>query len=125
MQLGEVYFDISVNSKSIDDSIDSIKNRFKTQSLTLNTIVDDSQLTKLNKHLDLKKRHFNDVQRHFKNNPLKVYTDTSELDKLNKEIERKQKKVTSGNNKSNEDSTPIPVTLVFDKDQTDIFKKFR
>lgn len=73
MQLGEVYFDIAVNELSIDSSIKKIRTKFENiNSLNLSVLVDDSALTRLNKHFDLKKRHYEDLQKYFKSNPLKI-----------------------------------------------------
>lgn len=91
MQLGEVYFDIAVNQSSIDSSIEQIKRKYTTQIFKIQALVDDTQLTRLNKHLDLKKKHFNDLQKHLKSNPLKIYVDDTELTKIKKEITTKIK----------------------------------
>jgi tape measure domain-containing protein len=86
MQLGEVYFDIAVNNSSVDTSIDNIKNRFKTQKLTLEAVVKDGQLTALNKHLDLKKKHWDEVRTYINNNPIIARVDYNQVNNLKKEL---------------------------------------
>ena len=56
------------------------------QSIQLTAQVDDSQLTSLNKHLDLKKSHFAEVNRFFRSSPLTPNVDLSQLNKLEQKI---------------------------------------
>ncbi|NEP51030.1 MAG: hypothetical protein F6K65_20410 [Moorea sp. SIO3C2] len=53
--------------------------QFDEKALALTPKVDDSQLTALNKHLDLKETHFKEVQAFLKRSPLTPYVDISEL----------------------------------------------
>ncbi|MFM6807388.1 MAG: hypothetical protein ACKPKQ_07485 [Dolichospermum sp.] len=56
------------------------------QKLSLKVEIDDSALYGLNKHLDLKYKHFKEVNQYFKNNPLTPTVDDRELTNLNKEL---------------------------------------
>ncbi|MFM6648909.1 MAG: hypothetical protein ACKPJO_10990, partial [Dolichospermum sp.] len=56
------------------------------QKLSLKVEVDDSPLYSLNKHLDLKYKHFKEVNQYFKNNSLTPTVDDRELTNLNKEL---------------------------------------
>lgn len=49
------------------------------KGFSLNPKVNHSELTALNKHLDLKEKHFKSVQRYFNGNPLRVKTTTEKL----------------------------------------------
>lgn len=54
--------------------------KIKTNLPTLKVKVDDSALSKLNKHLDLKRKHHVEIQQYFNSNPLTIKTDNRELD---------------------------------------------
>ena len=55
----------------------------KGSGLNLTPKVDHQHLEALNKHLDIKKRHFQDVQRYFNSKPLIPDVDTSQIDRAN------------------------------------------
>jgi tape measure domain-containing protein len=58
------------------------------QSLALNVKVDDSPLTALNAHLDLKKQHFQAVQAYFDSNPLTPKVDLTQIKTAQAEIDK-------------------------------------
>ncbi len=58
----------------------------KLSRIELNPTVDDKQLIKLNKHLDLKLTHFKEVNDYFNNNPLKIAVDTTEVSKAQEDV---------------------------------------
>ncbi|MFM6071101.1 MAG: hypothetical protein ACKPB9_05855, partial [Dolichospermum sp.] len=66
------------------------------QKLSLKVEVDDSPLYSLNKHLDLKYKHFKEVNQYFKNNPLAPTVDDRELTNLNKELAQLTEKNAGG-----------------------------
>ena len=68
--------------RTIADVEKSASQTFKRIHLKLTPEVDDQSLTDLNAHLNLKRRHFQEVQRYFNQNPLTARTDISELTRL-------------------------------------------
>lgn len=81
-------FDLAVRLKLDDASIagqigeiqSRIQERFQGTKLHLKTTVDDSSLTKLNQHLDLKETHYKRVQKLMSSNPLTPSIDTSAIE---------------------------------------------
>lgn len=71
---------------------EALQRRFERDRsrLSLTPRVDHTELHKLNQHLDLKLRHFNQVQQAFNLNPLTVRTDTRQLDALEQRLKRLQ-----------------------------------
>ncbi|MFM6723673.1 MAG: hypothetical protein ACKPJF_04325, partial [Dolichospermum sp.] len=61
------------------------------QKLSLKVEVDDSPLYSLNKHLDLKYKHFKEVNRYFKNNPITPTVDNRKLDLLEQRLKELRK----------------------------------
>src|SRR6476646_112023 len=97
LSLGGLILELGLNLESYEADLQQAKERaiavagdieksFRQSDLFLKTKVDDLPLTKLNQHLSLKKKHFDEVNRHFKSNPLKPKTDTSELESLAKKL---------------------------------------
>ncbi|MBW4460434.1 MAG: tape measure protein [Nodosilinea sp. WJT8-NPBG4] len=73
--------DLEAFKKDAVNYAKDIENSLKL-NLNLKPIVDESQLTSLNKHLDLKQKHFKQVQSYFNANPLTVKVNTTQVDKL-------------------------------------------
>ena len=70
--------------------------QFLEKDLNLTIGVNDTKLSELNKHFDLKVTHFKQTQTYFKNNPLKVFVNDNSLTNLNKELDKLgQRKVTA------------------------------
>ena len=67
----------------------------KEAQVGLKAVVDDSQLTKLNEHLESKRTHAKDIQRDFNRNPITPKVDTSQLDSALAKIDR-LKRASSG-----------------------------
>lgn len=65
-----------------------IERSLKRSLPTLVARVDDRALTKLNKHLDLKQRHFDQVNRHFAQKPLTPRVNFRELEQLERRLNR-------------------------------------
>jgi tape measure domain-containing protein len=65
---------------------EALNKSFQKQQL-LAPKVDHRELTALNAHLDLKQRHFREVQQQFDRTPLRVRVDTTELVKLTKQLD--------------------------------------
>jgi tape measure domain-containing protein len=97
VNLGHLLLSFGVDSSSYDRSLELAK--AKAQScgreielamaglkLQLAPKVDDSALTKLNQHLDLKQRHVEQLQRSFDSKPLTPRVDTKELDRLEQKL---------------------------------------
>ncbi|MFM6394584.1 MAG: hypothetical protein ACKPFH_19325, partial [Dolichospermum sp.] len=61
------------------------------QKLSLKVEVDDSPLYSLNKHLDLKYKHFKEVNRYFKNNPITPTVDGRKLVPLEQRLKELRK----------------------------------
>ncbi|MFM5940674.1 MAG: hypothetical protein ACKOQR_20855, partial [Dolichospermum sp.] len=61
------------------------------QKLSLKVEVDDSPLYSLNKHLDLKYKHFKEVNRYFKNNPITPTVDNRKLDLFEQRLKELRK----------------------------------
>jgi tape measure domain-containing protein len=60
--------------------------QFSNKSFRVTAQVDDRQLTALNKHLDLKQKHFTQVNNYFKSSPLTPRVDFSGLDALDRRL---------------------------------------
>lgn len=56
------------------------------QVFKLKAVVDDKQLTSLNRHLDLKQTHLKQTIDFYRSNPLRVYTDQRQLTDLNRSL---------------------------------------
>jgi rare lipoprotein A len=97
MELGELLIQFSGDFSKLENDIQKAKNQATkaAQSIekefknleSLRIKVDDSALTSLNKHLDLKVKHFQQTQQYFNNNPLTIKVDDSALDSLNKKLD--------------------------------------
>lgn len=82
-------FNGSVTVKAILDTTEvdrQLKGFAGERTLKLTALVDDSQLTALNKHLDLKQRHFAQVNDFFRSSPLTPRVDLSQLDTLDRRL---------------------------------------
>ena len=95
MNLGELIVSLSLDSADFNRSLEKAKSSavkaasdiektFDKISLEIN--VDDDQLYKLNKHLDLKYQHYKQLNNYFSDNPLTPTVDESELTRLNKTL---------------------------------------
>jgi tape measure domain-containing protein len=103
--LGTLTLYIKADTTNVDAAINSVEQKIKkygsqfsgvTKALTLTPTVDDSALTNLNKHLDLKQQHFGQVNSFFKSKPLSPGVDLSQLNSLEtklKNIQRLSKEV--------------------------------
>ena len=72
---------------------DRLEQQFGQVKLHLKPTVDDSALTKLNQHLDIKDRHFARVGRNLKSNPLTPAVDMSGLDTASAQLDAFQQRV--------------------------------
>lgn len=72
---------VPVNAVLNFDAKNQISKVTKTGLPTLVVKVDDKELTKLNKHLELKRTHHKSVQQYFNSNPLTVKTDDRDIDR--------------------------------------------
>lgn len=61
--------------------------KYSDKTFKVTAQVDDSRLTALNKHLDLKQKHFDQVNNYFKSSPLTPRTDLTYLDALEKRLD--------------------------------------
>ncbi|MBW4422359.1 MAG: hypothetical protein KME13_24630 [Myxacorys californica WJT36-NPBG1] len=80
---------ISVGIAIDESGISALEKRlgqFGDRSFKVTAQVDDSRLTALNKHLDLKVKHFNQVNNLFKSSPLTPRVDFSGLDALDRRL---------------------------------------
>ncbi|MFM6018007.1 MAG: hypothetical protein ACKPCI_15125, partial [Dolichospermum sp.] len=115
MNLGELIVELSLDyadfnqslekaKKAAADAAASIEKSFQKlslsnpggtdkspQKLSLKVEVDDSPLYSLNKHLDLKYKHFKEVNRYFKNNPITPTVDNRKLDLLEQRLKELRK----------------------------------
>ncbi|MEP0873357.1 tape measure protein [Trichocoleus desertorum AS-A10] len=76
-----------------------LEQQFGQVKLHLKPTVDDSALTKLNQHLDLKQRHFAQVRRDFRN-PIKPAIDTSELDAASSQFQALKEQIANLQNQA-------------------------
>ncbi|MBD2095635.1 hypothetical protein H6F90_10760 [Trichocoleus sp. FACHB-591] len=76
-----------------------LEQEFGRVKLHLKPTVDDSALTKLNQHLDLKQRHFAQVRRDFRN-PIKPAIDTSELDAASSQFQALKEQIANLQNQA-------------------------
>lgn len=102
--LGSLLLELGIDPTGYDEGLDKarmdaielgkeIEASLKHQLPTLTPKVDDSALTRLNKHLDLKQRHFTQVNQYMKANPLTPRVDFSQLN----ELEKRLNKIKNGN----------------------------
>nr|WP_290224313.1 tape measure protein [Trichocoleus desertorum] len=87
---------VRLDDSGVLDQASALKGQLEQQfgrvKLHLKPTVDDSALTKLNQHLDLKQRHFAQVRRDFRN-PVKPAIDTSELDAASAQFDALKQKI--------------------------------
>ena len=102
--IGSVEFEVSLSLKKFNQDINNLISKNKGLVVPVNAVlnfdaknqiskvsktglpvlkikVDDVELTKLNKHLELKRTHHKSVQQYFNSNPLAVKTDNREIEK--------------------------------------------
>ena len=102
--IGSVEFEASLSLKKFNQDINNLINKNKGLVIPVNAVlnfdaknqiskvskaglptlkikVDDTELTKLNKHLELKRTHHKSVQQYINSNPLAVKVDNREIDK--------------------------------------------
>jgi hypothetical protein len=72
---------LPINAVLNFDAKNQISKVSKTDLPTLKVKVDDKELTRLNQHLELKRKHHREVQQYFNSNPLTVKVDNREIDK--------------------------------------------
>ena len=100
MNLGELIVELSLDSAQFTQELDAAKKRASEAAKAMENIfskgfeigIDDSALHDLNKHLDLKIKHLNEVNKYFKNNPVTVHVDDDQLTELNKTLDNLTKK---------------------------------
>ena len=100
MNLGELIVELSLDSTQFAQELDNAKKRATEAAKAMENIfskgfeigIDDSALHDLNKHLDIKVKHLNEVNRYFKNNPVTVHVDDDQLTELNKSLEKLTRK---------------------------------
>ncbi|MFM6603774.1 MAG: tape measure protein, partial [Dolichospermum sp.] len=95
MNLGELIVELSLDYADFNQSLEKAKKAASSAAasieksfdkISLLVEVDDSALYDLNKHLDLKYKHFKEVNQYFKNNPITPTVDDDELTELNKTL---------------------------------------
>jgi LAS superfamily LD-carboxypeptidase LdcB/murein DD-endopeptidase MepM/ murein hydrolase activator NlpD/muramidase (phage lysozyme) len=94
-QVGSLYLEMFLDPSRYYDQLADAEKRSREigarieRTLNRQSIrprVDDRELTRLNQHLDLKVRHYNQVRSHFASNPLRVRVDSRQLSDLNKSL---------------------------------------
>ena len=80
-QIDSIYIEALLDTSKLKSQIVQLKK----QSIVVP--VDDSNLTKLNQHLDLKVKHFKEVNQFFKQNPLKISIDSQGLTKVSSDLQ--------------------------------------
>lgn len=100
-----------------------------TRTLKLIAQVDDRQLTALNRHLDLKQRHFAQVNNYFKASPLTPQVNFSQLDALSNRLAAIQStdiavnvRVNTSGLRSQLGAINLPITQKLQLDTSDIEK---
>lgn len=90
MQLETIYVDVKLRGdKEVKKSLKTLSKLSKQiKSGKLKVKVDDSELTALNKHLDLKLKHLSQVNDYFAKHPITVAVDYSNLRKLSTELDK-------------------------------------
>lgn len=98
--LGTLTLFIKADTTNLDSAINSVEQKMQrygnqfsglTKSLSLTPTVDDSALTNLNKHLDLKQKHFGQVNQLFKSSPLAPAVDLSKINSLETKLKNIQR----------------------------------
>lgn len=92
--IGNLFLTLGLDASSLHRGLEEARQKSEKfgadiqRNLFLNPKVDHTELTKLNEHLDLKQKHFDDVQKYMGKNPLSPKTDTKQVDRLAKDAER-------------------------------------
>lgn len=94
-EIAKIWIGAELDLKSVERDISKLENK----KFTVSVEVDDEALTNLNKHLDLKVRHFKEVNQYFSSNPLTVKVDDSELDDLNESLSKVESRINKLQNK--------------------------
>ncbi len=116
MNLGELIVELSADSSELEKTLERAKKKAyeaakavekSFEDIELKIGVDDSSLTDLNEHLNLKVKHLKEVNKYFNNNPIVVNVDDSSLTDLNEHLNLKVKHLKEVNKYF--DSNPIKV----------------
>ena len=83
--------DIDLDTKAVEKQRKDLERLF-SKGLDLKIRVDDSALTDLNEHLDLKDDHVERLQSKWNRNPLTIRVDTSEIDDATAKLESLEKR---------------------------------
>lgn len=115
--IASIYIDVNLNTSKLQ------KDLLALESKKLKISVNDSSLTNLNKHLDLKVKHLNEVQKYFDSNPLTAKVNDSQLTELNKQLSNLKNQQININVSSNQ---PIfsNETQQLEEKLTKLFSKF-
>ena len=97
LSLGTLEIGLGLNTAQYDSGIKSAKDKLSSLERRVDEIssttmrikvgVDDSQLYKLNDHLNIKTSHLEEVVNFYKANPIKVFVDDESLDILNQKLD--------------------------------------
>lgn len=97
LSLGTLEIGLGLNTAQYDSGIKSAKDQLSSLERRVDKIssttmkikvgVDDSQLYKLNDHLNIKTNHLEEVVNFYKANPIKVFVDDESLDILNQKLD--------------------------------------
>lgn len=79
-EIASVWINSRLDLTGVERDLKSLDNK----NYSLKVSVDDDALTRLNKHLDLKVKHFRQVNQILRSEKLKIHVDDSELSKINK-----------------------------------------
>lgn len=87
MELGQLLIDVGISESSLSNIENKLKERAaRISTFTLKSTIDDSALTKLNKHLDLKVSHLKEVNSYFTNNPITPIVNFNQTSRLKNEL---------------------------------------
>lgn len=99
-QVGSLYLEVFLDPTQYYAQIQAVEKRAREMATRierewkqapLRPRVDDRELTDLNRHLDLKRRHYSEVRNYIESNPIKLKVDSSQLKKIDVPVSKSVK----------------------------------
>jgi muramidase (phage lysozyme) len=96
-QVGSLYLEVFLDPTQYYAQIQAVEKRAREMATRierewkqapLRPRVDDRELTDLNRHLDLKRRHYSEVKNYIESNPIKLKVDSSQLNKIDTPVSK-------------------------------------
>lgn len=120
-EIASIWINTRLDLSGVERDLKTLDNK----NYSLKVSVDDDALTKLNKHLDLKVKHFREVNQVFQREKIKILVDDSELSKLENisKLSNKTVKIDVKVTQPSQSFLSVPITQKIDVDTSEIEKK--